>query len=628
MRAHRRIEGARGALWLVLLAVGCGGASASGLPASGGKPFSQETLNDPQNRTAQVAMLERLAKSPPGAGLDLVLAVTGSAEITGLDLGSGKTWSFAHPLDHRPQIAGPLVIGSGGGEVFALDGRTGATKWTVKASGKFVGAGSDGSVTALSFRGGEGGSLVVVGAGGATLWDKSTTVAIGIPAVAAGAVFVPWKALYVTAFDAQGGGQVATWVTDTETSRVVPIGGALFAGQGRLVRFDADLVKATAGGSHLAAPPKNLADVTRRELFVLPEHDERTGRDAIDATTIAGRPLGAGDAGFAAGRIYGAYYRLVMGLDASSAKPAWVATQASDVVALGATKDGVVVVESSGTVTAYSAERGAVGKSWKLGKPALSASIEVDTLSLGGGGDGKPFVAQLRDALTTKADELATAQIFLTHELAALPDEEATKLLLDVADGERTAGPLREEARKGIAQRTNGTAAMLALLGRHADFLHDTTTPPVGPMAKALAAMKEKAAAKPLLAQLFDPALPQRDLVDTAEAVAALATADLVPQLQRFVTIHRGSAAGNLALSDAVGVIAVAASKLDTAKGKAWLSGVLADRYTDVDVRTTIEKLLEQAAAKKPADKGAESPANDDGGKKAKEKYGKDTKLD
>ena len=167
------------ALSLVLAA--CGGASGD-LVVVSGKAFSQEVLNDEANAAGQKKVLDRLAKQPPAAGTDAVVAVTGTAELTGVDLTTGKTWSYKHPLEHRSQIAGTLVIGQGGGEIVALDAKTGAEKWkSAKPKGKLIGAGSDGMFTAVTMKTPEGSALFVFGADGSIKFDKTTEMSITVP---------------------------------------------------------------------------------------------------------------------------------------------------------------------------------------------------------------------------------------------------------------------------------------------------------------------------------------------------------------------------------------------------------------------------------------------------------------
>ncbi|MBI2395180.1 MAG: PQQ-binding-like beta-propeller repeat protein [Deltaproteobacteria bacterium] len=602
---------------LALVLSACAGAGPD-LVVVSGKAFSQETLNDESNAVGQKKVLERLGKRPPAAGSDAVVAITGTAELTGVDLSSGKTWTYQHPLDHRPQITGPVVVGQGGGEVFALDAKTGAPLWkTSKPKGKLIGAGSDGAITAITTHGPEGWFLYAIGKDGSVRFDKSTDMPIARPGVAAGIVFVPWKTIYVTAFEAESGAQLATFITDTETTHVVPMGGALFAGQGRLVRFDQDLLKAKQGGSALAIPPKDLPNVTRRDLIVVPEHDEKVTSDAMDSTPLVGYPNASGAAGFASGKLYGGYYPFVMAFDEKTAKLAWVHTNRDDVIAAAPAKDGVVVVDKAGNVSLISGANGAVTKTMALGKPAMSADAMADTLSIGTG-TAPPLPEQIKIAATTKDDRLATAQVYLLEQAAAVPNEEMTAVLLEVADSERAVAAIKDAARKAIALRSNGADAMIKMLARHADFLKGTRTPPVGPMAKALAGMKKKEAAGPLLAQLLDPALPQNDLQDTAEGVGALADKEHLPQLKQFVNMYRGSVSGNMKLSDAIGAISTAIIRLEGDAGKAWVTATAKDALTDADARSTLNKVVEAATPKKKEEPKPEPPKEEPKPKKKK----------
>ncbi len=618
------VPGLLGALASLTGLVACGGGGgAGGDVVVSGKPFTLEAANDPKNDKAQDAALARLAKTPPAAVPDVAIAVTGTQELTGLDLASGKTWTFSHAFDARPRLAGAVVIGQGGGEVFALDAKTGATKWTSKkVMGKLIGGGADGDLTALTSKAGDGFHLYVLGADGGVIGEKSTDVELAAPGIAGNTVLVPWKAQFVTAFDARSGDQLATFSIKNETTRVLPIGGALYAGQGRLFRVDAGLPKAQA--TDLITPPQTLPGVFRRELYVAPQQQDPPKATAIDQTLLAGRPSPSG-ATFEQGKLYGAYYRLLIGLDASSSKPAWVVANKEDYIAAAATKDGVVAVDEGGNVQLIAASNGAITKTLSFGKPALAAEVEVDGLTVGKG-DAPPLTKQIGAAVSLRSADLATAQVFLVQALAAVEDEDATLALLDVADDPRAAAVLRDEARTQLATRKNGADAMMKRLERHASFLRDTVAPPVGPIATSLALQGKKEAVPLLLAHLLDPATPSKDLAPTATAIATLATAADLPGMKRFIVMYRGSAQGTPAISDAVGILAGGVWKLGDGKDRTWVKEVAADPTSDVDVRTTLEKLIEERKAesdKAKADdkaKGDDKAGDDDKGKKKKPK--------
>jgi outer membrane protein assembly factor BamB len=160
---------------------------------------------------------------------------------------------------------------------------------------------------------------------------------------------------------------------------------------------------------------------------------------------------------------------------------------------------------------------------------------------------------------------------------------------------------LRDEARTALAARTNGADEMIERLARHASFLHDEHVPPVGPIATALAAMKETRAEERLIEQLFDPALPQHDLLDTMKAIAALATVDHVADMQRYVLLYRSGASGNAALVEGLSSFCGAIVRLKGGRGRAWVQQLAGDALTDPDVTVALRRLLaaESVAASK-----------------------------
>src|SRR6185369_9510855 len=99
------------------------------------------------------------------------------------------------------------------------------------------------------------------------------------------------------------------------------------------------------------------------------------------------------------------------------------------------------------------------------------------------------------------------------------------------------------DARAAIATRRNGATFMLTALGRHYDFLRDVlVSPPVGPIADALAVMKEAKGAPLLASHLLDPADSDDDVRRAALALATLATKEELGVLRHFFAMYRGTA--------------------------------------------------------------------------------------
>ena len=89
----------------------------------------------------------KLADHVIADGADVAVGVVDKG-LRGVSLESGKVWSFSrHAIDARPCIAGTVVVGTGGGELFALEAETGNKLWSVASTGKIRGAGDDGRTT-------------------------------------------------------------------------------------------------------------------------------------------------------------------------------------------------------------------------------------------------------------------------------------------------------------------------------------------------------------------------------------------------------------------------------------------------------------------------------------------------
>jgi outer membrane protein assembly factor BamB len=142
---------------------------------------------------------------------------------------------------------------------------------------------------------------------------------------------------------------------------------------------------------------------------------------------------------------------------------------------------------------------------------------------------------------------------------------------------------------------------MEAALARHYDFLRDVLRPPpVGPIAQALGAMKEKAAGSLLASHLLDPADTDDDVMRAAAALAVIAGPNEVPALREFFGMYRATADDDH-IATAVVSIGQALMSVDGDKGNATVIAAAADPTTVPFARERLQAL--QSAAK-------EAPAN------------------
>jgi outer membrane protein assembly factor BamB len=216
----------------------------------------------------------------------------------------------------------------------------------------------------------------------------------------------------------------------------------------------------------------------------------------------------------------------------------------ADIVGGAAAAGGLFVCDEKGRVTQLDAATGAVLKETDVGEPLAACVVNIDSeRAHRTATDAKSRTAQLAEVVSTEEPQLVVAQKLLLRELATAEEDLATKTLVDVASDPRTSPDLVAEARTALANRRNGASYMEAALARHYDYLKDVLrTPPVGPMAQALGAMKDKAAAPLLAAHLLDPADTVDDVRQAAAALAEIAGPGELGALRQFFGMYRATA--------------------------------------------------------------------------------------
>jgi outer membrane protein assembly factor BamB len=276
--------------------------------------FSNEWQDDGGASIGRVWQRVGSAPVPPSA--DVVIGIAGHTDkMIGLPLGGGSKWTFAHPLDNRPVVAGSAVVGSGGGEAFALEASTGRVIWRRPTGDiQLLGAGDDGTVTVVAFRraGGNGSVLLAVTHDGQVVRQIESDKPLGAPAVLDRMAFVPWAGQYVSAIDLSNGNEAGRVTLREMTSRAWTQGGSLWFGQDAFIRFDEHISDGSKGKA-------STAKLTKRELpgtpKVMPSGATPVAAiaDAEDKARMYARPA-ATDAGASIedDRWYATYFRIAM----------------------------------------------------------------------------------------------------------------------------------------------------------------------------------------------------------------------------------------------------------------------------------------------------------------------------
>jgi outer membrane protein assembly factor BamB len=462
-------------------------------------------------------------------------------------------------------------------------------------------------VAAFRRTGGAGSVLLAVTHDGQMVRQIESERALGAPAVLAGLAFVPWAGQYVSVIDLANGDEAARVTLRQETSRAWTEGGALWFGGLGFVRFDARIHDASRGrASTVSVPPRELPGMPK--LIAPGTEVMPVEANAEDKTREYAKPLGSdAGAGLSDGRWYGTYFRFAMGFDAEKGKLAWVHLHGSDVIGGAAANGGLLLCDEQGHLTELDAKSGGVVAESDLGEPVRACVVNADAQRVAGApADVKPLAAQLAEAVRADDPQLVIAQKLLLRELATAEDDVATKTLVDAASDPRTSPDLLLEARTALANRRNGASYMEAALARHYDFLHDVLrTPPVGPMAQALGAMKEKPAASLLAAHLLDPADTEDDVKQAAAALAVVAGPAEVPALRQFFGMYRTTAEGDDMAAAVVSVGQALATVGDKA-GREQVQAAAGDAATVPYARDRLQAILSalpQPPAAEPAKK-------------------------
>jgi outer membrane protein assembly factor BamB len=119
-------------------------------------------------------------------------------------------------------------------------------------------------------------------------------------------------------------------------------------------------------------------------------------------------------------------------------------------------------------------------------------------------------------------------------------------------------------------------------------------SPPVGPIAQALASMKDASAAPLLADHLFDPADTDDDILQAAKALAILGGPSQLPTWKEFFSVYHASAE-TPEISSAVVSVGESLLRFGGKDGRALVDHAIADPNTVPEIIGKLQG-LEQAA--------------------------------
>jgi hypothetical protein len=523
--------------WLVALALGCAACASQTdvlrLDVSAGARAGQSTWR---------RELDDAHVSAPG----LAVGATGDALIAlrlDREQADAHAWQLPASVSGEPALAPGLVVFVSGTQFVGAASDSGRRLWSVPAQdAALLAATASPDWTALLVADHQGERKIIV-------YDRQRRAHLQIEAE--GGLGTP-ALLGTTLLAPSGDGQVSG--IDVAAAREL---GSAQLGSRLLHALH------TSEGWFFGGPPWVAVKSPQAPPYALPRRPLpgrlQTGPEPLvrgrreDVTRLYVRPTLTSDP--ERDDIYMATFgRIAFGMDRQQGALVWVVVLPARALAARLVDAGLVVCDESGSVRLLAPHTGHVERQWllirqrrmTLGEPVLGAcALDGDSV-LGADAKGASrapsapaLLEQIERVLAASDPDLTEAQRFLSRELAARPEPEATRLLIELVSRHSLDRRLEAEAEDLLATRRNGQNYMLAALSQSGDA---APPPPIAPLGEALAALGEAAAAPLLARQLNRPAHGAAALARAAVALEKLATEAEYDELSVFFSLHRTTA--------------------------------------------------------------------------------------
>jgi hypothetical protein len=513
-----------------------------------------------------------------------------------------RQWRVELPVSTPPLLApGVIAVGSGD-ELVALSPEDGRRLWALPAH----------RAAALALTADAGQTAILWGDRRARRWVSTydhrarerlrvTAAAwLGPPVLLASTLLVPSGDGYLSALDVAAGTERARVRLGSAPLEPLWTQAGLFFGGPPWIELARegppyDLPRRPLPGPVQAGPVDLIApgfgapaeEVTR--LYVRPTHTRTYEQNDVYMAT---------------------YGRIVVGFERDGGTLTWVAALPGRVLGAMALSGGFVVCDASGGVRLLAAQTGRVERQWQLARrrPVARGSALLSACALSRGrvlgpaaGDAdarrgaakeqpEPLLDQLARVLALSDPGLSGGQRFLSRELAARAEPDATRVLIELVTRRNLDRVLQSEAEDLLATRRNGVDHMLAALSG-AEARGEEALPPIAPLGEALAALDERRAAPWLARQLNRPAHAPSAVARAAAALEQLASEAEYAELSVFFSLHRTNADGP-EWEAAVVSIGRTLLRVGGQKARALLQFATRDPLTIPRVRSALEQAL------------------------------------
>jgi outer membrane protein assembly factor BamB len=449
-----------------------------------------------------------------------------SAIVTSRDIGTGAVL-WQHVLSAKERLYGYdlagdtafLVVQSTGGgrssatagDVLALEGRTGVVKWR----------------------------------------HTLPPGRVGGPAARGGLLAVPVQSQYVVLLDQVSGEELAQVLSTEEAAsfvRALPEG--MFYGSSGIFLLGPETARGSRQSpSYLRAQlPAFVRPIYWYDLY----RPEQSVYSAVDRNRILWRVTVDGDrARFRDDLAFVHHYRFFFGFDAQSGELRWAYDHpVSDAIASTHTGRAILFVTRDGELGALDTATGARTYEARLPGSEVVRGATFDAEGFAPQPKTAAAPGELLGALATIVGDpdqrFPELKAFAIAELGRLPGKAVTSQLLGLLDKEGLPAMAYQKAGEALVGRRDAESMELlsAALKKHADYADGRVTPPVGLLARAVAALgpSGRAVAPELAAHLRLPETQPAAAAEIARALAALgpdAATVSVPALRDFLTLYR-----------------------------------------------------------------------------------------
>jgi len=589
-RPHDR----QSAAWLCL-----GGALLASCAARSSALRLAEESAAPAHVDALSALSQRLGVLRPSPAPARVVAQRAAGLVSSsLEQGRAErqSWQYAAQVTQAPLLGGQVVVFGEDAMLRALEAASGAVLWSIPDAGaRLVGVADDGQFSALTLRDPKSGQswLSVVDRSGAERLRLEAQRSLGTAALSAGTLLVAWDERFVSAID------VASGTERGRASLDVPISHALWAGD-ELFFAGPPWLRFAAPSDAYALPRRPLPG--RAELGV----GSLAWRVDPELTHLVARP--AAQPGAAPTTVLATQGRLAFGFEGSRGTLEWVRLLPGVILGAAAGSHSFALCDSTGAVRVLADDDARVLLQLRLDTPRpggvqpglLACALDAGQNLAGQADAGEErhdsLVDQLGRVLALSDPDLASAQRFLSRELAARPEPEATRVLIALASRQSADTVLQAEAEDLLATRRNGAEFMLrALSDSGSDSGDPIARAPIAALAEALAAQDEHRAAPLLAALINQPGHSPQALARVAAALEKLASEREYTALRVFFSLQR-TTADEPERVEAVASVARTLLRIGGQPGRRLLEGALRDPLTVPEVRNRLTGLLAAGA--------------------------------